>query len=62
MTHNEFIFILILLIIFCKFNATYEKKHDDKSILDESKVKKTIHDFSLLDIITRFTSDILIVS
>ena len=36
------------------------KKHDDKSILDESKVKKIIHTFSLLDIISRFREDILL--
>lgn len=60
MTRSEFVFIMILLIVFLELNAGYEKKHDDKSILDESKVKKTIHTFSLLDIISRFGEDILL--
>lgn len=58
MRQTEFVFIMILLIAFLKFNIGYEKKHDDKSILDETKVKKTIHTFSSLDILSRFIEDI----
>jgi hypothetical protein len=60
MTRSEFVFIMILLIVFIKFNAGYKKKHNDKSILDETKVKKTLHTFSLLDIISRLGEDILV--
>ena len=59
MTRSEFVFIMILLIVFLKFNAGYEKKHDNKSILDETKVKNTLHAFSLLDIISRLGEDII---
>jgi hypothetical protein len=61
MKQIKYIFILILLLSFFKFNAGYEKKHNE-SILEEKKVKKTIDDFSLIDAITRFVSDILIIS
>ena len=60
MKQINFIFIIILLLIFTKFNAGYEKKHDGKSVLEEKKVKKTIDDFSLIDAITRFVSDMFI--
>lgn len=60
MTRSEFVFIMILLIVLLKFNVEYKKKHDDKSILDESKVKKTLHTFSLLDIMSRLGEDILV--
>lgn len=60
MTRSEFIFIMILIIVFIKFNAGYEKKHNDKSILDETKVKKTLHTFSLLDIMSRLGEDIIV--
>lgn len=58
MIKTEFIFYLILFIIIIKLNIEYKNKHYDKSILDESKVKKTMHTFSLLDIISRFGEDI----
>lgn len=57
MKQINFIFILSLLIIFLKFNAGYEKKHDGDSVLEEKNVKKTIDDFTLIDAITRFVSD-----
>lgn len=60
MKQINFIFIIILLLIFIKFNVGYEKKHNGKSILEEKNVKKTIEDFSLIDAITRFVSDILL--
>jgi hypothetical protein len=44
-----FIIILIFLLIFFKFNDIYKKHHDNKSILDESKVKKTITDATIID-------------
>ena len=59
-TRSVFIFIVILMIVFIKFNTGYEKKHDNKSILDETKVKKTLHTFSLLDIFSRLGEDILV--
>lgn len=62
MKQANFVFILILFITFSIFNAGYEKKHNNQSILEEKKVKKTIDDFSLIDAIIRFMSDILIVS
>lgn len=60
MKQINFIFIIILLLIFTKFNTGYEKKHDGKSVLEEKNVKKTIDDFSLIDAITRFVSDMFI--
>lgn len=60
MKQINFIFIIILLLIFIKFNVGYEKKHNGKSILEEKNVKKTIEDFSLIDAITRFVYDILL--
>ncbi len=62
MKQIKFLFIIILILIFCKYNAGYEKKHGGESILEEKKVKKTIDDFSLIDAFTRFISDIFIVS
>jgi len=60
MRQINFIFIILLLLIFSKFNSGYEKKHDGKSVLGEKNVKKTIDDFSLIDAITRFVSDMFI--
>lgn len=60
MTRTEFVFMMILIISFMKFNAGYEKKHENKSILDETKVKKTLNTFSLLDIMSRFVGDIIV--
>lgn len=56
----QFIFIIILLLAFAKFNSGWEKKHDGDSVLDEKKVKKTIDIFSLTDAITRFVTDMFI--
>lgn len=56
----KFIFILVILIVFFKINIGYEKKHKGKSILEETKVKKTIHTFSLLDVLSRFAEDLVI--
>ena len=60
MKQINFIFIIILLLIFIKFNVGYEKKHNGKSILEEKNVKKTIEDFSLIDAIKRFVYVILL--
>lgn len=62
MKQIEFIFILVLLLMFIIFNINYKKKHDNKSILQEKKVKDTIDDFTLIDAITRFVSDVFIFS
>lgn len=61
MEQIKYIFILILLLSFFKFNDGYEKKHNNQSILEEKKVKNTIDYFSLIDAITRFVSDTLII-
>lgn len=58
---SEFVFIMILIIVFFKFNVGYEKKHDGESILNESRVKKSLHTFSSIDLITRFVEDILMI-
>ena len=58
MKQIKFLFIIIIILIFAKFNDGYEKKHECKSILEEKNVKKTIDDFSLIDAFTRFISDI----
>lgn len=60
MTSSMFVFIMILLIAFLKFNVEYEKKHNNVSILNETKVKKTLHTFSLLDIMSRLGEDIVL--
>jgi len=60
MKQIKFLLIIILIIIFAKFNAGYEKKHNGESILEEKNVKKTIDDFSLIDAFTRFVTDILV--
>lgn len=62
MKQIKFVFILIILIVFFKINIEYKKTHNNQSVLDESKVEKTIHAFSLLDIISRFAGDIIISS
>ena len=61
-TSYEFIFILVLLIVFLQFNEKYKKKHNNKSILEQEKIKKITHTFTLFDIIIRFTKDIFIIS
>jgi hypothetical protein len=61
MKQIKFLFIIIIILIFSKFNDVYEKKHEGKSILEEKNVKKTIDDFSLIDAFTRFISDIFFI-
>ena len=60
MKQIKYIYILILLLAFAKFNTSYEKKHNGESVLEEKNVKKTIDIFSLIDSITRFISDMFI--
>ena len=62
MKQIKFIFIIVLLLAFAKFNAGYEKKHEGKSVLEEKNVKTTIDDFSFIDALSRFISDTLILS
>lgn len=62
MIQTYFIFIMILILIFSKYNAGYEKRHHGDSILQEKKVKKTIDNLSLVDGITRIISDLFIFS
>ena len=62
MKQIKFIFVIILLLAFAKFNSGYEKRHGWKSALEEKDVKKTINYFSLIDAIIRFVSDMLIFS
>lgn len=49
MNRIYFIIILIMFLVFFKYNIRYEKHHNDKSILNESDVKKTIKDASMID-------------
>jgi hypothetical protein len=60
MKQIKFIFILIILMIFFKFNAGYEKHHDGESVLEKKGVKKTLDVFSLTDAIIRFVSNLFI--
>ena len=62
MKKYQFVFVLIMIIILSKINEEFKKKHDNKSIFEEKKVKKTIDDFSLIDAFTRFISDLFIFS
>lgn len=52
-----FVFFLIVILIFLKLNYSYKKTHDDKSILNESKVKKTVAEFAFMDDLYRIISD-----
>lgn len=58
----KLIFILILLLTFYKFNAGYEKKYNNKFILQEKNVKKTLDDFTFIDTISKFANDLFIFS
>lgn len=57
-----FIIILIILLVFFKFNISYKKHHGNKSILDESDIKKTIGYASLIDNLFRIGSDVSIIA
>lgn len=61
MTQLYFIFMLILLLSFSIFNARFEKKHDNKSIFDEQKVKNTIQTATMVDGIARVVADISLI-
>lgn len=54
-----FIFVLITILIFIKISYDYKIKHK-KSILDESKVKKTLIDVSMIDDFYRILADLTI--
>ena len=62
MIKTFFIFILVIIIIFYISNIRFEKKHDDKSILQEKKVKETIEKASLIDEIIRLLGDLSYIS
>lgn len=62
MKQLQFVFILILLLVFTKFNSNYKKKHNNKSILQEKKVEDTLDDYTLIDATTRFVADLFIFS
>lgn len=53
-----FIIILIMFLAFFKYNIRYEKHHDNKSILNESGIKKTIKDVSMVDDLYRIIETI----
>lgn len=59
MNKTYFIFILILALIFIKIAYDYKIKHK-KSIFEESKVKKTLIDVSIIDNIFRIVTDLSI--
>ena len=42
MTKTFFIFLMIFLLIFYIFNKNYEKKHNNKSFLQETKTDKVL--------------------
>lgn len=62
MTKTYFIFILIIILAFIIYNTRYEKLHQNKSILQETKVKETIEKARLIDEIIRFLGDLSYVS
>lgn len=53
-----FIIISILFLVFVKLNIVYKKKHNNESILEESKVKKTFEVATTIDEIFRIITDI----
>lgn len=61
MTRTYFVFILILILAFSVFNAGFEKRHDNKSILEEKKVKNTLRTATMIDEVARLITDISIV-
>lgn len=52
-----FVIILIMILVFFKLNIWYKKTHNDKPILNESKVKKTLTNVALIDDLFRIISD-----
>lgn len=58
MTQIYFIFILVILLAFSIFNAAFEKRHDDKSVLEEKKVKSAIDTTITADGIARVIADV----
>lgn len=58
MTQIYLIFILIMMLSFSLFNAGFEKKHNNKSVLQEKKVKNTIETVTLIDGIMRTFTDV----
>jgi hypothetical protein len=62
MNQINFIIILIIILVFFKFNIDYKKHHEDKSILEESNVKKTIGYMSLIDNLFRIGSDASVIA
>ena len=57
-----FIIILILLLAFFKFAIIFKVHHNDQSILNESKFKKTVKDVVTFDDIYRITTDLALFS
>ena len=57
-----FIFIITILLILFIFNNDFEKKHNNKSFLEEKKVKKTIKNLSFIDEIYRLFIDTSIIT
>lgn len=57
-----FVIMLILLLVFFKFATTYKVHHNGQSILNESKLKKTVKDALKLDDIYRVTTDLALFS
>ncbi len=57
-----FIFILSILLVFFIINASFEKKHDDESILQEKKVKKSLEDISFVDDLYRILTSSIFLS
>ncbi len=62
MTRTYFVFILILILLFSVLNAGFEKRHNDKSIFEEKKVKNTIRTATMIDEIARLITDISVVA
>jgi len=60
MLQINFILILILVLAIFKYNTDYKNKHDNKSILQEKNVKNTVDDFSFIDDIVRFITDLFV--
>ena len=57
-----FIFILNILLVFFIINASFEKKHNDESILQEKKVKKSLEDISFVDDLYRILTSSIFLS
>lgn len=57
MTKIYFIFILFISLIFSIYNAGFEKRHNNISVLDEKKVKQSIETVSFLNFISKLFMD-----